>query len=912
MAGQNEEVEARMERMEQTNQETMSAIQILLQKFASIEARFHDKGPPGFASFGKLPEQVNQETVSNTVKNSRRPELPLFIGEGPDGWLWLAERYFKLNLMPEKEILKQAMMAMEGEALEWFIWSEDRYPLRDWTDFHLQLQKRFGAQSSNNLLKQLMSLNQEDYVLEYRAEFERISAYLPDLAADVLETAYLRGLKTDIQEALEMHSPIGLRQIMDMSVQTEKFLRAIYEGSKAPILPKGNSTTHPPEKFQGRLFNKEIPKTEAAADEKKLSWKTGSRGSSNTDPVVPTPLHLKAAQRKFLKLTEQEIQKRREKGLCFSGNKKFGPGHRCKKELNIIIVEEEEEEEEQSKLKGEISAEDGADGDWSMVESSAMEASLFTAHVSLHFIMGMHRKHTMKIEGDYQGYKVTVLIDSGASHNFICSQLIDKMVILTHKFQKYNIQLGSGNSLVGDTICKNIPISIQGVLTVQHYLPLKLNCSDVILGVEWLDTLGWVHFQFSQHLMKFRLNDSVYLFRGDPNISKAVDPGCQNIEVSQDTTHLQPSRLTQDEVNTRANTYEMVIKARFPTVFESPKGLPPSRSVDHSIHLLPGVQPVNSRPDRYSHAQKDEIDKQTQELLLSRIIQPSRSPYASLALLVKKKDGNWRLCIDYRRLNKSTIPNRFPIPLVDELLDELHGSTIFSKLDLKSGYYQIRMLEEDIPKTAFKTHQGHYEFKVMPFGLSNAPATFQSLMNSIFLPTLRKFVLVFFDDILIYSKNHEEHVQHLHTVFQLLSDHGLHINTKKCVFRQPKIEYLGHWVSGEGVAADKGKIAAMVDWPFPKSVKELWGFLGLTGYYRRFIEGYAKILAPLTQLLKKNSFVWSDLAQQAFEVLKSSMVKAPVLSLPDFSLPFVLETDASGIGVGAVLMQEGKPICYFS
>ena len=196
---------------------------------------------------------------------------------------------------------------------------------------------------------------------------------------------------------------------------------------------------------------------------------------------------------------------------------------------------------------------------------------------------------------------------------------------------------------MGDTICKNIAISIQGILTVQHYLPLKLNCSDVILGVQWLDTLGWVHFQFSQHLMKFRLNDSVYLFRGDPNISKEEELGCQNIEVPKDTTHLQPSRLTQDELNNRANTYEMVIKTKFLTVFETPKGLPPSRSVDHSIHLLPGVQPVNSRPYRYSHAQKDEIEKQTQELLMSGIIQPSRSPYASPALLVKKKDGNWRL-----------------------------------------------------------------------------------------------------------------------------------------------------------------------------------------------------------------------------------------------------------------------------
>jgi hypothetical protein len=351
---------------------------------------------------------------------------------------------------------------------------------------------------------------------------------------------------------------------------------------------------------------------------------------------------------------------------------------------------------------------------------------------------------------------------------------------------------------------------------------------------------------------------------------------------------------------------------QFQDIFQEPTGLPPHRDCDHHIPLKEGAKPPNIRPYRMSHSQKNSVELLIKEMLQKSEIRPSTSPYSSPIILVRKKDKSWRLCVDFRGLNDMTVKNKFPIPVIEDLLDELNGATIFSKFDLRSGYHQIRMRPEDIPKTGFSTHCGHYEYLVMPFGLCNAPATFQELMNSIFSKYLRKFVLVFFDDILVYSKSPEQHVHHLSLVLQVFRAQSLKAKLSKCTFGQPQVEYLGHILSGNGVQTNPAKIKEVVEWATPSSLKKLRGFLGLTGYYRRFIPRYAIICQPLYAALKKNAFTWGPEQQAAFDKLKMVMSHPPLLALPDFTLPFTLETDACATGLGAVLMQNSRPLAYFS
>ncbi|KFK38387.1 hypothetical protein AALP_AA3G106900 [Arabis alpina] len=649
-----------------------------------------------------------------------------------------------------------------------------------------------------------------------------------------------------------------------------------------------------------------------------------SGGPASSRPIATTPSHNNTASHNtdkgnsgnpnqshnrvrppFRRLTMTEIAQRKAAGLCFRCDEKWSVRHVCPKaELKVLLVQPDGSEIEWEPKK--------EDDDAVVVQDTAEFAAL-----SLNSLVGISSPRTMKMKGQIANATVTVMIDSGASHNFVSLGLVQQLRLEVETTGGYGVVTGTGLTVPGNGICRSVTLSIQGYTLTTSFLPLELGSAEVILGMQWLETIEEMRVNWKLQRIRFHNEDREVLLQGDPGLCctpvslkafwKVVSTEGEGMIV--ELNNCQQAGAEQQH-NIPKDLQEVLVV--FDQVFEEPQGLPPSRGREHSITLEPGSRPVTVRPFRYPQVQKAEIEKQVAVMLAAGIIRESTSPYSSPVLLVRKKDGSWRFCVDYRALNKATVGDSYPIPMIDQLLDELHGACVFSKLDLRSGYHQIRVRAEDVPKTAFRTHDGHYEFLVMPFGLTNAPATFQALMNDVFRQHLRKFVLVFFDDILVYSKSASEHRNHLQLVLQLLQDHQLYANKRKCQFGSRSIEYLGHVITAEGVSADASKIQAMVDWPEPRNVKALRGFLGLTGYYRKFVRGYGSIAKPLTSLLQKDQFRWSPEASTAFNNLKQAMVTVPVLTMADFDAQFVVESDASGTGLGAVLMQHQKPLAYFS
>lgn len=402
---------------------------------------------------------------------------------------------------------------------------------------------------------------------------------------------------------------------------------------------------------------------------------------------------------------------------------------------------------------------------------------------------------------------------------------------------------------------------------------LELRDYDLILGPDWMRRHSLITFDYAKNRLIIHQGAKLVELQGIleevtlklmslKSLNKLISKGWKGVKssllvMSSDNAHIEPE--TEVFVS-RIPAFLQPLIAKYQNIFQTPKTLPPKRTHDHQIPLKAATDPINVRPYKYSTYQKTEIEKLVAEMLKNGVIRESHSRCASPVLLVKKKEGTWRFSVDYRELNKAIVKDKFPIPIIQELINELKGASVFTKLDLRSGYHQISMALPDISKTAFRTHQGHYEFLVMPFGLTNAPATFQSLMNSVFKPYLRQFVLVFFDDILVYSSDPQTHLHHLELVFKLLDEHQLFIKASKSEFATNSVTYLGYIISKEGVATDPSKIQAMLDWPQPRSLEGLRGFLGLTGYYRRFIQGYGMISKPLTELLKKDQFHWKPQA----------------------------------------------------
>jgi len=557
-----------------------------------------------------------------------------------------------------------------------------------------------------------------------------------------------------------------------------------------------------------------------------------------------------------------------------------------------------------------------------------------------------------KLSGTIAGHSAVILVDCGASGQFIGSSFVRQHSLpLAKAATLETVTLADGHTQPAAGVVSSVPVVVSSYTESLGFVVTDLSGYDAIFGMSWLvhynpvvdwrgATLSFVDEHARKHVLRKAATGLVHVPpRPCPSLnlitSKQLEKQFRRGEimsgyfvapqfVEEVCAALAPSGSSISSVLTAPSVdplerERVEMKSAFKDVFpdELPHGLPPSREVDHKIELTPGSKPPSRPTFRLSAFELTELKKQLEELIKAGFIRPSLSPYGAPILFVKKKDGTMRMCVDYRALNNITVKNSYPLPRVDELFDRLQGAKFFSKIDLRSGYHQIRIAEEDVSKTAFRTRYGHYEFMVLPFGLTNAPGTFMHLMHQTFREFLDEFVLVFLDDILIYSKTLAEHKEHVCIVLERLRKAKLYAKESKCEFFQTEVEFLGHIVGANGVRMMEDKMKAISEWPVPTKVGEVRAFLGTAGYYRKFIKDFSKIASPLSELTKESvKFDWSARRQAAFVTLKQALQSAPVLALPDPSLPYVVHTDASGFATGAVLMQDqGKglqPIAFMS
>jgi len=434
----------------------------------------------------------------------------------------------------------------------------------------------------------------------------------------------------------------------------------------------------------------------------------------------------------------------------------------------------------------------------------------------------------------------------------------------------------SSGQVATSSVCIGCSMEVTGRRFKVNLVCLPLEGLDVILGMDWLSN-NHVIIDCGRRRLVFPECEGLELISAQRAINE-VEAGATCFMI-----------VAHAEKNSTAEKISVILVVEeYADVFpdEIPE-LPPSRDMDFSIDLIPGAGPVSIAPYRMAPAELAELKKQIEDLLEKKFIRPSASPWRASVLLVKKNDGSSRLCVDYRQLNKLTIKNKYPLPRIDDMLDQLRGAAMFSKIDLRFGYHQILVKPEDVQKMAFRSRYGHYEYVVMSFGVTNAPAIFMDYMNRIFRPYLDQFVVVLIDDILIYSESREVHVDHLRVVLEILREHKLYGKLSKCEFWLDEVQFLGHVISTQGISVDPTKIETVVKWEKPQTVTEVRSFMGLVGYYKQFVEGFSKLLSPLTQLTRKDQpFSWTNECEVDFEDMKRRLTTAPILAIPDTAKTF--------------------------
>ena len=645
--------------------------------------------------------EQGEKTVRSTFHASTpKLEIPAFRGDNPREWIRKLRRYFQLLHIPLEQWMELTEFHLEGKAEVWYQgFKSTRGNKVDWMEFSGELCKHFGTLGQMDPVEEFNKLQLSTTVLAYQEKFEELLSEVmsraPLLPENYYISCFLSGLPDELRSMVKTHDPKTLSKAFELARLQENAFEAYHKKHK------------PPQKsgFAGNT-------TQTAAQ----------YTAPHTKPVIANAVKKQNPQ-SFRKITPAELQYRREHHLCFRCGEKFGPGHQCKqKEIHLLVAIDD-------------SPDDLVEGE--MIEYKGAQSTK-GIEMEIHALTGKMTYNTIKLQGSFKRTPLSILVDGGSTHSFVKNSVARLYPELVQSIKPFRVRVANGEYVTCDKMIPNMSWTMQGKQFTHDMFVINLEPYDVIIGVDWMAAHSPITFDFKQLNMSFDEKGERILLHGESKETVLKLPGDKAEKEGWSTRiwkHACGLQMKETQVNTVTQLdtdFQQSLGALlkdYKDVFGEPRSLPPSRNCDHQIPLVPNVKPFKIAPYRYPHNQKNEIERQVKDMLSSGIIQLSHSPFASPVLLVKKKDGTWRFCVDYRQLNDLTIKDKFPIPIIDDLLDELYGAKLFSKIDLRAGYHQVRMILADIPKTAFKTHLGLYEFTVMPFGLTNAPATFQSLMN---------------------------------------------------------------------------------------------------------------------------------------------------------------------------------------